>query len=32
MIAVGLVDASWTKRLEPALATRLNQLLDTPDG
>lgn len=32
MIAVGLIDPSWTKRLEPALAARLQQLLDTPDG
>ncbi len=32
MIAVGLIDQSWTKRLEPALAARLQQLLDTPDG
>lgn len=31
-IGVGLVDQSWTERLAPALATRLQQLLDTPDG
>lgn len=32
MIGVGLVDATWTKRLTPVLAERLQQLLDTPDG
>lgn len=32
MIGVGLIDASWTKRLSPPLAARLQQLLDTPDG
>lgn len=32
LIGVGLVDASWTKRLPPMLAGRLQQLLDTPDG
>ncbi len=32
MIGVGLIDKSWTNRLPPVLATRLQQLLDTPDG
>lgn len=31
-IAVGLVDRSWTARLAPPLAARLQTLLDTPDG
>ncbi len=32
MIGVGLVDTSWIPRLDAALAVRLQQLLDTPDG
>ena len=32
MIAVGLIDATWTSRLIPDLAARLQQLLDDPDG
>ncbi len=32
LIGVGLVDRSWTKNLPPALASRLQSLLDTPDG
>lgn len=32
LIGVGLIDQSWTSRLSPALAGRLQQLLDTPDG
>jgi len=32
LIGIGLVDQSWTKRLPPVLAARLQQLLDTPDG
>ena len=32
MIEVGLIDASWTARLPEALARRLQELLDTPDG
>lgn len=32
LIGVGLVDASWTATLPPVLATRLQSLLDTPDG
>jgi len=32
MIAVGLVDESWIKQLEPELAERFQALLDDPDG
>lgn len=32
LIGVGLIDQSWTTRLPPVLAARLQQLLDTPDG
>ncbi len=32
MLDVGLLDASWTKRLPPELASRFQLLLDTPDG
>jgi hypothetical protein len=32
MIDVGLIDATWTDRLIPDLAARLQQLLDDPDG
>jgi hypothetical protein len=32
MISVGLIDATWPARLPPALATRLQELLDDPDG
>jgi len=32
LIALGLVDASWTPQLVPELAARLRQLLDDPDG
>ena len=32
MIDVGLVDASWTARLPSELATRLQELLNTPNG
>lgn len=32
LIGIGLVDQSWTTRLPPPLASRLQQLLDTPDG
>jgi hypothetical protein len=32
MIGVGLLDQSWLARLPPALAVRLQQLLDNPDG
>ena len=32
LIDIGLVDASWVTRLPPALAARLQQLIDTPEG
>jgi len=32
MIGVGLVDTTWPARFPPELATRLQHLLDTPDG
>lgn len=32
MLDVGLVDASWTQRLPPDMAARLQQLIDTPEG
>ncbi|HEY2882650.1 MAG TPA: hypothetical protein VGJ15_09460 [Pirellulales bacterium] len=32
MIGVGLIDASWPARFSPALAARLQELLDNPDG
>jgi hypothetical protein len=32
LIEVGLVDDSWVSRLPPALAQRLQSLLDTPEG
>lgn len=32
LIAANLVDQSWTARLPEKLASRLQQLLDTPDG
>jgi hypothetical protein len=32
MIDVGLIDATWPPRFPPALAIRLQQLLDTPGG
>ena len=32
LIGVGLVDSTWPARLPPELATRLQQLLDNPDG
>jgi hypothetical protein len=32
LIDVGLIDGSWTSRLPDALACRLQDLLDTPDG
>ena len=31
-LLVGLLDQSWTKRLPPELAARLQTLLDDPDG
>ena len=32
LIGVGLIDQSWTRKLAPPLAARLQSLLDTPDG
>jgi hypothetical protein len=32
MIEVGLLDATWLKRFQPELASRLQELLDNPDG
>jgi hypothetical protein len=32
MIGVGLVDQTWPARLPAALASRLQQLLDNPNG
>jgi hypothetical protein len=32
MIGVGLIDSSWVARFPPALAGRLQQLLDDPNG
>jgi hypothetical protein len=32
LIGVGLVDQSWTSRLPAALASRLQSILDTPNG
>jgi hypothetical protein len=32
LIEVGLIDATWLDRLAPALAARLRQLLDNPEG
>jgi hypothetical protein len=32
MLEVGLIDAAWLPRFSPALAARLQQLIDTPDN
>jgi hypothetical protein len=32
MLGVGLIDATWPARYPPALAARLQHLIDTPDG
>jgi hypothetical protein len=32
MIRIGLIDATWLSRFPPALASRLQELLDDPDG
>jgi hypothetical protein len=32
LLAIGLIDQSWTNRLPPALATRLQELIDSPDS
>jgi hypothetical protein len=31
MLEIGLIDAKWTNRLDPKLAVRLQQLIDTPE-
>lgn len=31
MLEIGLIDASWTSRFPPALGSRLQQLIDTPE-
>lgn len=32
MLEVGLIDATWASQLPPELASRLQQLIDTPSG
>ena len=32
MIEIGLIDATWTARFQPELASRLQQLLYDPNG
>jgi hypothetical protein len=32
MLDVGLIDQSWVKRFPPELASRLQQLIDSPEG
>ena len=32
LLEVGLVDQEWCGRLAPDLASRLQQLIDTPEG
>jgi len=32
LLEVGLIDAEWCQRLPPALASRLNELLENPEG
>jgi len=32
MIEVGLIDADWCQRLPAPLASRLQELLDNPEG
>lgn len=32
MISVGLIDATWIEKLPPQHASRLQQLLDDPEG
>ena len=32
LVSVGLIDATWTGRFSPQLASRLQQILDTPEG
>jgi hypothetical protein len=32
MISVGLIDENWPEKFEPSLASRLQELIDDPDG
>jgi hypothetical protein len=32
MLEVGLIDGSWTEKLQPELAARLQSLIDDPNG
>ena len=32
MLEVGLIDATWTQRLSPPLAARLQELIDSPES
>jgi hypothetical protein len=32
MISIGLIDATWLDRFSPQLRSRLQELLDNPDG
>jgi hypothetical protein len=32
MVGVGLIDQTWVTRYPPELASRLQELLDNPDG
>jgi hypothetical protein len=32
MLEVGLIDGSWPARYQPELASRLQHLIDTPEG
>lgn len=32
MIDIGLIDSTWPSRFQPALASRLQELLDNPEG
>ena len=32
LLDVGLIDATWSGRLPPELAARLQELIDTPQG
>ncbi len=32
MVSVGLIDETWIPRYSPELATRLQQILDDPEG
>ena len=32
MVSIGLIDAMWLERFSPQLRSRLQELLDNPDG